>query len=68
MKTIEVKGMSCQHCVSSVEKALSGIDGLVDVKVSLENGCATFDESSPVEDDKIKDVINKIGFEAGQIS
>ncbi|WP_027722314.1 heavy-metal-associated domain-containing protein [Maridesulfovibrio zosterae] len=67
MKTIEVKGMSCQHCVSSVEKVLSGIDGLINVKVSLENGCATFDESSPVEVDKIKEMINKIGFEAGEI-
>ena len=32
MKTITIKGMSCQHCVTAVAKALSGIDGL-DVEV-----------------------------------
>ena len=62
-KTIKVKGMSCQHCVASVTKALSEIDGITDVQVSLENGEATFEENSPVPDQKLKDAIIKIGFE-----
>jgi len=62
-KTIKVKGMSCQHCVMSVTKALSAIEGITDVQVSLEKGEATFNEKSPVPDQTIKDAITKIGFE-----
>ena len=62
-KTIKVKGMSCQHCVASVTKALSEVDGITDVQVSLEKGEATFKENSPVPDQTLKDAITKIGFE-----
>ena len=61
--TIKVKGMSCQHCVASVTKALSEIEGIADVQVNLEKGEATFTESNPVPDQSIKDAISKIGFE-----
>ncbi len=27
MTTIKIKGMSCQHCVMAVTKALGGIEG-----------------------------------------
>ena len=62
-KTIKVKGMSCQHCVASVTKALSDIDGITDVKVNLEKNEATFNETKSVSDQTIKDAISKIGFE-----
>ena len=61
--TIKIKGMSCQHCVASVTKALSDIEGVTDVQVSLEKGEATFSEQSPVAEETIKDAISKIGFE-----
>ena len=63
MTTIKVKGMSCQHCVASVTKALSEIAGISDVQVSLEKGEATFEEQSPVVEQIIKDAIARIGFE-----
>ena len=63
MPSIKIKGMSCQHCVASVTKALAEIEGISDVKVSLEEGAATFNENSPVPDQTIKDAITKIGFE-----
>lgn len=66
MKTIKVSGMSCQHCVQSVTKALSAIDGVTDVNVSLEKGEATFNTTKPVDDKVIKDAIVKIGFTTGQ--
>ncbi len=55
------------HCVGSVEKALSGIEGITEVNVSLENANATYKETSPVDAEKIKEVITKIGFEAGEV-
>ena len=63
MPTVKVKGMSCQHCVASVTKALSEIDGISDVNVNLEAGEATYNEQSPVAADTIKDAIARIGFE-----
>ncbi len=63
MATIKVKGMSCQHCVGSVTKALSEIDGITDVQVNLEKGEAIFNEQSPVTGETVKDAISKIGFE-----
>jgi copper chaperone len=63
MPTIKVKGMSCQHCVASVTKALSELEGVNDVNVNLEAGEATFSEENPVSDDIIKDAIARIGFE-----
>ena len=63
MTIIKVKGMSCQHCVASVTKALSDLDGVTDVQVSLEKGEATFNKKNPVDEATIKDAITKIGFE-----
>lgn len=68
MKTIEVKGMSCSHCVQSVTQALSAIDGLANVTVDLLGGKATFEETHPVSEAVIKDAIKDIGFEPGRIS
>lgn len=33
---LAVKGMSCQHCVASVQKALDKLDGAGHVQVELE--------------------------------
>ena len=60
---IKVKGMSCQHCVASVTKALSEIEGIADVQVNLEKGEVTFTENNSVSENTIKDAITKIGFE-----
>ena len=37
---LKIKGMSCQHCVVSISKALKDLKGVKDVKVSLEKGSA----------------------------
>ena len=63
MATINIKGMSCQHCVMAVTKALTGIDGITNVTVSLEKGEASFDEAKPVEMSVIQERIKKAGFE-----
>ncbi len=65
MRTIKVKGMSCQHCVKAVTKALSEIDGVKDVKVDLSQGEASFDETKPVDGEILKEKIKKAGFEIG---
>lgn len=63
MATIKIMGMSCQHCVMAVTKALTGIDGITNVKVSLEKGEASFDEAKPVDMSVIRERIRKAGFD-----
>ncbi len=62
MTKIKVSGMSCGHCVASVTKALSEIDGITDVQVDLDNGAATYSETKPVDLEVVKGAITKIGF------
>ena len=65
MKTIKIKGMSCEHCVMAVKKALSGLPGVKEVHVDLKKGEATFTEEKTVEMPAIKKVIENAGFEIG---
>ena len=63
MKTIKIKGMSCQHCVMAVTKALSTIDGIENVRVNLETQTASYDETRPLDMELIKDAIKKAGYD-----
>jgi copper chaperone len=63
MPTIKIKGMSCQHCVMAVQKALGGIDGVTNVNVDLEKGEATFDEAAPVEMNTVSEAVKKAGYQ-----
>ena len=63
MRTLKIKGMSCNHCVMAVTQALEGIDGVKDVKVDLDKGEACFEETGPVDMNTITDQIKKAGYE-----
>ena len=65
MDTLKIKGMSCQHCVGAVKKALEKIPGLSQIAVHLEAGEATF-ASNGVDRQEIRAAISKIGFEPGE--
>ncbi len=62
MATVKIKGMSCQHCVGSVSKALKAIPGITDVLVDLEKGEASYEGNIDLE--TVKAAVQKIGFEA----
>jgi copper chaperone len=64
MTTVKVKGMSCQHCVMAVTKALNEIEGIKEVNVDLGKGEASFSETKPVDITVVKDKIKKAGYEA----
>jgi copper chaperone len=63
MAAIKIKGMSCNHCVMRVTKALQAIEGIRNVKVDLQSGEATFDEAQPVDRKIIAERIRKAGYE-----
>jgi copper chaperone len=62
MQTVKIKGMSCNHCVMAVTKALKEIDGISNVKVDLTKAEATFDEVKPVDMEIVKERIRKAGY------
>ncbi len=63
MTTINISGMSCNHCVMAVTKALDEVDGIIDIKVDLAKGKATFDEVTPVDMDTVKEKVKEAGYE-----
>ncbi len=65
MKSIKIKGMSCQHCVMAVTKALAALDGIKNVQVDLKTGMATYEETKPVAASVVADAIKKAGYDVG---
>ena len=65
---ISIEGMSCMSCVANVRKTLSDLDGINEVKVSLENKSATLQYNpNNISLDIIKQTIDKIGYKAGTV-
>ena len=67
MTTVKINGMQCQHCVRSVQKALTPFSSNAEVEVSLEQKKATLTLKDGVEDNAIKDAIIDAGFEVVEI-
>lgn len=61
---LNVEGMSCGHCKSTVESALNNIDGVTSAEVNLENGQVSvqYDESK-VAVSQMKDAIEDQGYD-----
>jgi len=60
---LKVKGMSCQHCVMSVTKALSQLEGIKNVQVDLAKGEVRFDNAKSIGADRIQKAIIDAGYE-----
>jgi len=62
--TLNVSGMSCEHCVKAVNNALSAIAGVNDIRVSLKDGKVSFShDPAKAPLDKIKAAITEEGYE-----
>lgn len=67
VKTIYIEGMQCNHCKMTVEKALGKLEGVTKVEVSLEDKKAVIELQKEIEDSKIKETIENVGFEVTKI-
>ena len=61
-KEMMVEGMMCQNCVKHVFKALTGLDGVSDVHVSLEEKMASVVAAPSVTDEALKAAIEDAGY------
>jgi len=64
--SIKVKGMSCQHCVMSVTKALGQLEGIKNVQVDLAKGEVGFDNLKEIAPSRIEKAIRDAGYEVVQ--
>jgi copper chaperone len=62
MEKIRIRGMSCQHCVMSVTKALTDLPGVKNVRVDLVKGEATFEKGQDLAPDQIRKAIEGAGY------
>jgi len=62
-KIMDIKGMSCEHCKATVEKALKSIDGVSQAVVDLKAGNAEITLSKPVSDETLQKIVRDAGYE-----
>jgi len=63
-EVINIRGMMCGHCQSTVEKAIKAITGVKSVKVDLGNKQATVEYDPAITDiNKIKKAVTDAGYE-----
>ena len=62
-KTMIIEGMMCMHCTGRVEKALSALEGVSAVEMSLEGKSATLTLTQDVPDQMLTDVVTEAGYE-----
>lgn len=56
----QVEGMSCQHCVAAVTRAIREHDGAAQVQVDLASGRVTVESAQPIE--TLKAAIDEAGY------
>lgn len=59
--TLKIDGMSCQHCVMSVKKALEGAEGVLSSEVSVGSAKISFDELKTSQGE-IENAIKNAGY------
>lgn len=59
-KVFKIEGMTCNHCVMNVEKAIRDVLGVKDVEVNLAGGTARVEGEFSVEE--IKSAVESIGY------
>ncbi len=65
--TIKIEGMSCQHCVMRVKKALEALRGIAELDVRIGTVDLKFDEKE-VNKEKIEKAITSAGYKVAGIS
>ena len=60
---MKVTGMTCGHCVLSVEGVLKAVDGVSDAQVSLDNGTARVEfAAARTSPEQLKSAVKNAGF------
>jgi Cu+-exporting ATPase len=61
---LDIEGMDCPACAKKIEKSVSKLEGISDVKVNLGSETASIQFLHSVDLNKIKETIDKLGYKA----
>jgi copper chaperone CopZ len=64
--TLDVTGMTCEHCVHAVTTELTGLDGVTAVNIDLVAGGVTpvtISSDAPVAEDALRAAVDEAGYE-----
>ena len=59
---LKIEGMSCQHCVMAVKKALGGLPGVLESNVQIGSAVVVYDENK-VKREEIEARIGDAGYQ-----
>lgn len=67
--TVSISGMTCSHCTNTIHNTLQGLSSIdpASVQVSLEAGEATMVFKKPITKEELKDTIENLGYDVGEI-
>lgn len=61
---IEVRGMSCAHCVGTVKRALESVSGVSQATVDIDTHWALVSADNYVREEDLVKAIEEVGYEA----
>lgn len=64
--TVNVSGMTCQHCVASVTEELQEVDGVQDVQVDLVAGgdsAVTITSDRDLDEAAVRSAVEEAGYQ-----
>ncbi|GIE83460.1 heavy metal transport/detoxification protein [Actinoplanes philippinensis] len=62
-QTYTVTGMTCAHCVGSVDAEVRRLPGVTDVRVDLPSGAVTVTSDQPLDDTAVAAAVDEAGYE-----
>lgn len=66
---ISIDGLACPYCSYGIEKQLSKLDGVIDLKTDVKNGHVTLivKEGSSLNEGSVRKAVEKAGFTLREI-
>ena len=65
-RTYAVTGMTCAHCVASVDSEIRLVPGVTDVRVDLASGAVTVHSDRPLDDDAVAAAVDEAGYQVAR--
>lgn len=64
--TLRITGMTCASCLRHVDRALRGVEGAHDVRVSLREGAARVRRDPAASDEALLEAVREAGYGAAR--
>lgn len=61
--TLNVNGMSCNHCITAIKKTVGAIQGVESVDVNLNGGTVSVQHGEGVNEEQLKEAIQGAGYD-----